>query len=69
MTAHDVDRIARAVLLDFGLSHKLRRVALASGDWELEFASPGKPSIRVTTPDGPAHLIRRALMAALDVDG
>jgi hypothetical protein len=69
VTQQDVERIVRSVLRDFGLRLNLRSVTKASDSWAVALTEPQRPPLCLTIPDGPPHAVRRAVMAALAVEG
>jgi len=69
MLSADIERIVRTVLRDFGLRMSFQRTARVGDDWVIVVISSNGRPINVSVAATSAHDVRRAVMAALGVDG
>jgi hypothetical protein len=69
MTSRDVERIVRSVLRQYGLRMALRDIQPRTDGWDVVLMPKTGTAIHITLPEGPAHMIRNALLSQLNVDG
>jgi len=63
-----VERVIRSLIVEYGLPLTLVALTLEGQVWMVDVREGQAPPVRLAIHDGSGHLIRRALMRALDIE-
>ena len=63
-----VERVIRSLIVEYGLPLTLAGLTLEGQVWMVDLREGGARPQRLAIHDGSGHLIRRALMRALDLE-
>ena len=64
-----MERIVTSVLRHYGLTLSLTSIQLVDRDWKIDISAPSGQKTSIVAADSNAHGVRRAVMAALQIDG
>ena len=69
MDQREVEEVVRSVLTHYGLGASVGRVTSTGRNWDVEIIDASKTITTVHIPTDTAQGVRRAVMAAFDVEG